>query len=289
MAKKNNKKKYIMFIDETGSPDINNLDQPFSVIGVIFEYKYCMDINGVESELKNQINVLKNQVFGKHNLTLHLLDIGLGKREFAEFDKEIRKEFFRKLPDFMRDLKFSIISVTIDKNKLQKYYSPSKDPYVIAFTHVLQNYYSFISKNDIESARIIVESRDDNSNLIVQKAFFDVFNNGTTLLEVDKNTKDKIKGFVMAKKGDPEYISGLEIPDILCTVVSRARRGLIELDPKCMRKGEYGNENKIFAAVKQKIYCPTKNDEDLRNWGFMKVPSIKKLRRWNNDVQAKSS
>lgn len=41
MDKINNKrKKYIMFIDETGTPDMNKLSQPFSVIGVIFEYKF---------------------------------------------------------------------------------------------------------------------------------------------------------------------------------------------------------------------------------------------------------
>lgn len=285
MGKINNKrKKYIMFIDETGTPDMNNLRQPFSVIGVIFEYKYCIDDKDGESKLKQQINVLKNEVFNNDKLTLHLLDISSGKREFEGYSNEIRCEFFNKLPDFMRELEFTIISVTIDKEKLQHYYSPAKDPYVIAFTHVLQRYYSFIDKNNAQSARIVVEARDDNSNLIVQKAFFDVFNNGTTLLDVNLETKDKIKGFIMAKKGDPEYISGLEIADLLCSVISRVRRGLVELDPKCMRKGEYGKENKIFTAVKSKIYCPTNNEEDIRNWGFIKVPSIKKLRKWNDNV-----
>lgn len=286
MSKVNKKgKKYIMFIDETGSPDINQLEQPFSVIGVIFEYKYCMDMNDVKSKLKEQIDNLKNELFGKCDLILHMLDISSGTREFGEFEKDVRCDFFRKLPDFMRELEFSIISVTVDKEKLRKYYTPSKDPYVIAFTHVLQNYYSFINKNNAESARIIVESRDDNSNLIVQKAFFDVFNNGTTLLDIDKCTKDKIKGFIMAKKGDPEYISGLEIADLLCSVVSRARRGLIEVNPKCMKKGEYGTDNKIFVAIKDKIYCPTNNEEDIRNWGFMKVPNVKKLRAWNDTAK----
>lgn len=287
MSKVNKKgKKYIMFIDETGSPDINQLEQPFSVIGVIFEYKYCMDMNSEKSKLKQQIDNLKNELFGKCDLTLHLLDISNGTREFAQFEREVRCNFFRKLPNFMRELEFSIISVTVDKEKLRKYYNPSKDPYVIAFTHVLQNYYSFINKNNAESARIIVESRDDNSNLIVQKAFFDVFNNGTTLLDIDKCTKDKIKGFIMAKKGDPEYISGLEIADLLCSVVSRARRGLIEVNPKCMKKGEYGTHNKIFVAIKDKIFCPTNNEEDIRNWGFMKVPNVKKLRVWNDTAKS---
>ena len=35
------KKKYIMFIDESGRADINHED-PFTLTGVIFEYKYAV-------------------------------------------------------------------------------------------------------------------------------------------------------------------------------------------------------------------------------------------------------
>ena len=148
--------------------------------------------------------------------------------------------------------------------------------------HILQNFYSFIDNEEVESAKIVIEGRDDYSNLLVQKAFFDVFNNGTTYLNVKQRLRNKIKGFVIAKKGDSIYQAGLEIADLLCNPLCRVRQGKIELNPKCMKKDEYGTENKIFKVIKPKIYC--KDDiTDMRNWGFKKVPIVKKKRDWIND------
>ena len=50
----------------------------------------------------------------------------------------------------------------------------------------------------------------------------------------------------------------------------------------------YGNENKIFTAIKDKIFTPTDNT-DLRNWGFQKVPITKKKREWINDSNSVSN
>ena len=172
--------------------------------------------------------------------------------------------------------------MTVDKEKLEQYYEPSKDPYVVAFTHILQTFYSFVGQSAVESARIVLESRDDSQNLDIQKAFFDVFNIGTTHLNVEQSLRDKIKGFIVAKKGDEIYQSGLEIADLVCNPLSRVRRGLIEANPKCMRSKEYGVNNKIFASIKDKIYSAT-NIDDFRNWGFKKVPIVKRKREWQDN------
>ena len=272
-------KKYAMFIDETGDASISVKEQGFSVTGVIFEYKYSVNENGVDCYLKKEIDKFKIDCFNRCDLILHLLDISKGDNEFKCFSKDIRKQFYRKLPNFLENLDFNIISITIDKEKLEAYYEPSKDPYIVAFTHVLQNFYSFINIKNAESARIIIEGRDDALNLRIQKAFFDVFNNGTTHLNVKLELQEKIKGFIVSKKNDLQWHSGLEIADLVCNPLSRTRIGKVEADPKCMKKGEYGTENKIFTAIKDKIFTAT-NLDDIRNWGFKKVPVIKKQRLW---------
>lgn len=275
-------KKYVMFIDETGDSSLSVKEQSFTLTGIIFEYKYSINENGNESKLKKEVDKLKLKCFGRTDLGIHLVDISKGEGEFSTFTKDERKSFYYELHSFLKNLKFSIISITIDKEKLETYYEPSKEPYVVAFTHVLQNFYSFISKNNVESARIVIEGRDDASNLKIQKAFFDVFNNGTTHLSIEKELRDKIKGFIISKKNDLVYQSGLEIADILCNPLSRVRRGMIEADPKCMKKGEYGDSNKIFQSIKDKIFTAT-NMEDFRNWGFKKVPVLKHPRQWIDD------
>lgn len=276
------KKKYIMFIDETGTSHLSSFDEPFTLTGVVFEYKYSLNSVVKDSQLKKELSKLKQRCFQTTDIPLHLDHISKGRGEFSKISKEHRKKFYKELPEFLHSLDFHIISVTVDKDKLSQYYQPSKDPYVVAFTHVLQSFYSLINQIDAESARIVIESRDDYSNLLVQKAFFDVFNNGTTHLHIKEELRDKIKGFIIANKTDSTYQSGLEVADLVCNPLSRVRRGLIEAKPQCMSPGEYGNENKIFASVKSKIYSATDID-DFRNWGFKKVPIIKRKRDWIND------
>ena len=50
-----------------------------------------------------------------------------------------------------------------------------------------------------------------------------------------------------------------------------------------MKKGEYGVENKIFSTIKDKIFSAT-NPDDIRNWGFKKVPVLKRQRPWINNT-----
>ncbi len=276
------KQKCIMFIDETGNADAK--EEPFTLTGVIFEYKYAVKEEG-NSQLEEKLMELKKQCFGNSNVVLHLTDIARRKKEFKDISEEQRKKFYDELPNFLASLDFTIISVTVDKQKLENYYTPSKNPYIVAFTYILQNFYSFIHINDVDSARIVIEARDDSKNLAIQKSFFDVYNTGTTHLKLNEHLQNKIKGFIIAEKGVGKYQSGLEIADLLTNPLSRVRRGLLEVNPTLVN---YGSENLIFAAIKDKIYTPTDNT-DLRNWGFQKVPITKKKREWINNSNCVSN
>ncbi|BCB39509.1 amidohydrolase [Bacillus cereus] len=274
------KKKYILFIDETGISQSST--EPFTLTGVIFENKYAVNQEGDLSELHKKINVLKQQCFGTEDVLLHLDHISRGKGEFSSFTPAQRAGFYHRLPNFLAGLDFKIISVTVDKSKLRQYFQAHKDPYVVAFIHILETFYSFLSQSHVENARIVLESRDDFENLLIQKAFFEVFNNGTMHLDF-QGYREKIKGFILAKKGDSLYQSGLEIADLICNPISRVRKGVIEARPRCM--SNYGNENKIFKSIKTKIYSPS-DEKDIRNWGFKKIPITKKKRDWIDDPKS---
>jgi len=270
-------KKYIMFIDETGKP---SGDSPFTVTGVVMEYKYSVENSGNESKLKTELNEFKNECFGTTNIHLHLKQILTAETPFSNNDgvtvQQLRS-FWDKLPEFLGRLEFSIISVTVDKDKLKQFYLTPKDPYEVAFAHILEAFYSFISLHSASSARIVLESRDDYQNLLIQKAFFDIFNSGTVHLNVMDNS-NKIKGFVFADKHDLKYQAGLEIADLVCNPLSRVRRGLKEVNPRFV---QYGDDNPIFVSIKDKIFIGDAT-HDFRNWGFKKVPIVKKVRTWEN-------
>lgn len=155
--------------------------------------------------------------------------------------------------------------------------SPARTP--VYTINKMEAFYSDLSPSKVESGRIVIESRDDNLNLSVQRAFFEVFNSGILHLDVDSQ-RDKIKGFIIAPKDDTIYQSSLEIADIICNPLSRVRQGMIEAAPKCMR--DYGDENKIFKAIKDRIYVGNPS-HDFRNWGFKKVPIVKRKRNWIDD------
>lgn len=274
------KKKYVLFIDETGSADDQDM---FGMTGVIFEYKYSVADDNSSSELKKRLDLYKQACFNDKNLTIHLNDISRGKKDFQKFTDEQRTLFFKSMPEVLGSLEFQIVSVTIDKSKLNSYFSPSKNPYIIAFTHILEAFYMFIEKEDAESARIVIEARDDKQNLTVQKAFFDVYSNGTIHVNCEKY-KDKIAGFIIAEKGQGKYQYGLEVADMVCNPIHRVRQGKIELATRCFK---YPNDNKIFSVLKSKIFSPS-DPTDIRNWGFKKIPILKNKRVWiDNPIHAK--
>ena len=84
----------------------------------------------------------------------------------------------------MSSLPFTVISVTVDKTILNEYYFNPKDPYTVAFSHIMKSFFSLINDDNVESARILLESRDDNHDFKIQKSFFELFNNGTVHLDV---------------------------------------------------------------------------------------------------------
>ncbi|MFR1707630.1 MAG: DUF3800 domain-containing protein [Clostridium sp.] len=271
-------KNYVLFVDETGQSDIKE-DAHFSLAGVICEYKYSVNTEN-ESPLTKELNKYKQQIFGRDDLNIHLLDIINGKKEYSGISRVTRKKFVNELHTLVKDIDCTIISVTVNKDRLKKYYTPNKDPYVIAFSHLLQSFYSFITRKNVENARIVIEGVEDRADLYVQKAFFDVFNNGAVYLEIDEKIQKKINGFIIAKKGDKKYKSGLELVDILCNPLWRVKVGKKEIGGKLFNyktyNQEYGEENKLFNAIKDKIYTETSVD-DISNWGFKEIPIIENI------------
>lgn len=274
-------KKYVLFVDETGRADIN-LDEQFSLAGVICEYKYSVNSEN-ESELTKKLNEYKNEIFGREDLNIHLLDIINGKKEYKNIHRSKRRKFISELHTIFKDIECTIISITVNKENLKAYYTPNKDPYIIAFSQLLQCYYSFIMNNKVDSAKIVIEGIEDKKDLHVQKAFFDVFNNGDAYLKINEQIQEKITGFIVAKKGDCKYKSGLELVDIICNPLCRVKSGKSEIYKKMFADydRDYGQENKIFNAVKNKIYTKTSVD-DISNWGFKEIPII------NNEELIKS-
>ena len=64
-------KKYVMFVDETGTPKGNT---QFNLTGVLMEYKYAIDSDetGEPSPLRKRLMEFKSSVFEDPHIPLHL-------------------------------------------------------------------------------------------------------------------------------------------------------------------------------------------------------------------------
>lgn len=255
-------KKCLMFVDETGDTNIED-DSIFGLTGVIFKSNSITD---KDSSFYKRLNSLKLDCFNDETITLHLNDIIRKTKNFKDYKIEDLQKFIDNLPLFLQNTEMDIISVTINKDNLKDHKDLVKDVYEIAFAHLLESYYIYIKKYNIESAKIILESRDEASNFIVQNTFFKVFNNGTTYYNIDDSVKNKIKGFIISPKGDKDYGAGLEIADLLCNPLSRLRGGKhTELSRGVVKH----RKNTIYRSIEEKIF---NINGDIYNWGFRYIP-----------------
>ena len=241
-------KKYIMFVDERGflSDVISN---NFSMVGIIFEYDYCIDLKNNQCDLKTKLNQYKKEVFKDSSYSAFLDDIILKEKLLKKSELTKRKKIISELPLLFKSLKFTVIvsEVKQDINNL-------KDSYYAASKNLLKNFYSFIINNNGECGGIIMEAKNDRDSYIIQQSFFDIYNDRSKNLNMLEDIQDKINTFIVSEKNNKTYGSGIEVLNILNSILFRALNGLREVDNKFISYIEYGDIDKIFNAIKHKIY-----------------------------------
>ena len=244
-------KKYVMFVDERGFLS-TGIIKNFSLIGVIFEYDYCVDLKNKECELKTKLNQYKEEMLNNNSLNDFLDDIMLEEKFFEKIDKTKRKEFMNELSSLFKNLKFTIISSVIKQD-----INNVKESYSIATKNLLKSFYSFIINKNGESGGIIMEARDCKASYIIQQSFFDIYNERSGRLSMLEDIQDKINKFIVSEKDNETYGLGIEVSNVLNNILFRVSNGLREIDSKLMPYIEYGNTDKIFNAIKPKIYKDT--------------------------------
>ncbi|HEX9026783.1 MAG TPA: DUF3800 domain-containing protein [Clostridium sp.] len=244
-------KKYVMFVDERGFLITDRINS-FSMIGLIFEYNYCIDSKNKQCELKTKLNQYKERILNNSNCNTFLDDILLNENTFNKINETKRKEFINELPLLFKNLKFTIISSEIkqDINNINELYS-------IVTKNLLKRFNSFIKKKNGECGAIIIEATDCKDSYIIQQKFFDVYNQRSKMLSTVGNIEDKINTFIVSQKDNKTYGLGIEVINILNNILFRFPNGLKKADSKLMPYIEYGDTDKVFNTIKHKIYKDT--------------------------------
>ena len=244
-------KKYVMFVDERGFLSTDRINN-YSMIGVIFEYNYCIDLKNKQCELKTKLNQYKEVIFNNNRCNVFLDDIIVKEKVFNKINETKRKEFINELPLLFKNFKFTVIASEIkqDINNVNETYSTATE-------NLLKSFNSFIINKNGESGGIIMEARDCKASYIIQQSFFDVYNERSRMLSLLGNIEDKINTFIVSEKDNKTYGLGIEVTNILNNIFFRVSNGLREIDSKLMPYIEYGNTDKVFNTIKHKIYKDT--------------------------------
>lgn len=249
-------KRYIMFVDERGFLSTGTNDN-LSMVGVIFEYDYCIESKNRECELRKKLSEWKNKLFDD-NISVSLDDIMFKENVYRNIDKIQRKQFGNELSQLFKSLKFTVISSTIKQDK------EKDDSYVKLTKMLMKKYYSFITKKNGESGGIIIEARKDEASHMIQQNFFDIYNERSKSLCSLENIQDKINTFIVCEKTNTTYGLGIQVLNVLNNVLYRVSNGLRDVDRKLISYIDYGNKNKVFDVISHKIYKDTQIDISIK-------------------------
>ena len=108
---------YYLYLDETGDHGLSYIDSNFPIFllcGCLFS----------QNELKNieeEIDLFKQKFFNTSNVILHSREIRKCEGAFQVlFDLNLKAEFYKKLNSIIKNSKFKIIGVGINKRNILK-------------------------------------------------------------------------------------------------------------------------------------------------------------------------
>lgn len=249
-------KRYVMFVDERGFLSTGTNDN-LSMVGVVFEYDYCIESKNRQCELRKKLNGFMNELFD--NSSVPLDDIMCQENVYKNIDKIQRTQFVNELPQLFKGLKFTVISSTIKKEN-----NETNDSYLKLVNVMLKKYHSLIVKKNAECGGIILEARKGEASHEIQQSFFDIYNERIKSLCTLENNQDKINTFIVCEKTNTTYGLGIQVLNLLNNVLYRVSNGLRDADRKLISYIDYGDKNKIFDVINHKIYKDTQIDVSIK-------------------------
>lgn len=133
---------YLVFVDESGSPTLGNIDPDFPLLVLAFmivrKDAYLRDIVPV-------VQGFKFKHFGHDQVILHEREI---RRDLGAFSflktRTLKQAFLNELTDMVQTAPFHLVAVVIRKDALQAKYSAPEDPYHLALQLGLERVSGFL-------------------------------------------------------------------------------------------------------------------------------------------------
>ncbi len=210
-------KKYNFFLDETGDHGLGFVDENFP----IFLLAGCLFEDTEYNDMVSRINDLKMEFFKTTEVILHSRDIRKCDGAFQIlFDLDLKKKFYEKLNAIIKDARFTVIAVAIDKKKhIEKYGKIAQNPYTICLSYILERLvFCTDEKTSASTVSINIEKRGKKEDTQLLAHYNSVIDKGTYHVGSDR-FKQRIIEFNMKLKKDNDI--GLQIADLCAYPIAR--------------------------------------------------------------------
>ena len=259
-------RKFRIYIDETGNPDLNSSDNPnhrfLSLTGVIIDLEY------VKNVLAPDLDKIKTEFFDPHPdepIILHRKEILNKRHPFENLrNAEVESKFNRCILEKLKEWNYKIVTVMIDKKEhKEKYQSWKYDPYHYCLAVLLERYIFFLKENN-SVGDVMIESRGGKEDMRLKKSFCNLYNNGTEYVE-----SKKFHLFLTSKQLKVNQkitnIAGLQLADL---IAHPSRRQML-LHMEFIKKEKEVFGDKIISIIQSKYY---KKGNKLYGYGLKKLP-----------------
>lgn len=206
----------VLFLDESGDHNLTTIDQQYPLFvlgGVIMDQAYA------EGTLTDELNALKQDLFGRTDIVLHTADITRNRNGFEELQEAaFRNRFYDALNALMRRAHYSVVACVIRKDQhLSRYGVAALDPYMLSL-HILVERFCFDIGKVSGGGVIVAEKRDATLDRELDLAWLNLKVQGTRYLQA-KAIDDRIAGLNLRPKSS--NIAGLQLADLVVSPIGR--------------------------------------------------------------------
>ncbi len=255
MAQQHRKRRYRLYIDESGDHTYNLLDDPshryLGLLGVWFhqEEDYVA--------FSDDMDRFKREVFGPRPdkpVVFHRSDIINRRGSFGLLRQEEKKrQFDEGLLSLIRRARFRMACVVIDKKRHFEQYSSPFHPYHYCMAAMLDRYCGWLnSVNAIGD--VMAESRGQVEDLQLAQAYLRVYESGTLQFRPPHHRKALTSRSIKIQ-GKSSNIAGLQLADVLAHPVKQIKLAEQGLIPKM---GDVFGKD-VFEAAKDKFIRRARN------------------------------
>lgn len=245
--------KYQLFLDETGDHGLNFIDKNFP----LFLLCGCLFQEEELKELESKVGEFKRKYFKTTEVVLHSREIRKCDGVFQIlFDLKLKEEFYKDLNSLLKNSKYTVIGVGINKEEhIKKYGTQAKDPYSLSLSFIIERMIFCLDNLDrhaLVEIKAEIRGKKEDQNLL---AHFHSIHDGGTYHVSRERLQKRIKGLKFC--GKRENVVGLQVADLVAYPLARHL-----LNPK---------EPYIpFSIIEGKIYCNAKREYD--GWGLKLFP-----------------